>query len=127
MTATRAAAEPPVSVETSTSLSATAPPDRCQPSVRRDEPAGVERVGDRGLRHPVSRRRRLSDRSGHRNKSTPQSLEFTIVARLNDSADRRRWSALALIVTAQFMVVLDVAIVNVALPSIESDLHFSQA
>ncbi len=39
----------------------------------------------------------------------------------------RRWSALALIVTAQFMVVLDVAIVNVALPSIKSDLHFSEA
>jgi EmrB/QacA subfamily drug resistance transporter len=39
----------------------------------------------------------------------------------------RRWSALALIVTAQFMVILDVAIVNVALPSIKSDLHFSQA
>ena len=31
-----------------------------------------------------------------------------------------------LIVTAQFMVVLDVAIVNVALPSIKTDLHFSQ-
>jgi EmrB/QacA subfamily drug resistance transporter len=37
----------------------------------------------------------------------------------------RRWSALALVVTAQFMVILDVAIVNVALPSIKSDLHFS--
>src|SRR5439155_9600953 len=36
-----------------------------------------------------------------------------------------RWSALALIVTAQFMVILDVAIVNVALPSIKSDLGFS--
>jgi EmrB/QacA subfamily drug resistance transporter len=42
------------------------------------------------------------------------------------SAHRRRWSALALIVTAQFMVILDVAIVNVALPSIKTDLHFSQ-
>ena len=31
-----------------------------------------------------------------------------------------------MIVTAQFMVVLDVAIVNVALPSIRTDLHFSQ-
>jgi EmrB/QacA subfamily drug resistance transporter len=31
-----------------------------------------------------------------------------------------------LIVTAQFMVILDVAIVNVALPSIKSDLGFSQ-
>jgi EmrB/QacA subfamily drug resistance transporter len=39
----------------------------------------------------------------------------------------RRWSALALIVTAQFMVILDVAIVNVALPSIKLDLDFSQA
>ena len=36
-----------------------------------------------------------------------------------------RWVALALIVTAQFMVILDVAIVNVALPSIKSDLDFS--
>jgi EmrB/QacA subfamily drug resistance transporter len=40
--------------------------------------------------------------------------------------DRRRWIALAVIVMAQFMVVLDVAIVNVALPSIKVDLHFSQ-
>src|ERR671938_1219800 len=38
----------------------------------------------------------------------------------------RRWAALALIVTAQFMVILDVAIVNVALPSIKIDLSFSQ-
>ena len=40
--------------------------------------------------------------------------------------DRRRWIALAVIVTAQFMVVLDISIVNVALPSIKTDLHFSQ-
>ena len=45
---------------------------------------------------------------------------------LATKSDRGRWSALALIVTAQFMVVLDVAIVNVALPSIKSDLGFSQ-
>jgi EmrB/QacA subfamily drug resistance transporter len=41
-------------------------------------------------------------------------------------ADGRRWLALAVIVAAQFMVVLDVAIVNVALPSIKTDLGFSQ-
>src|SRR3989475_5190178 len=41
------------------------------------------------------------------------------------TSPNRRWSALALIVTAQFMVILDVAIVNVALPSIKSDLGFS--
>ena len=40
--------------------------------------------------------------------------------------NRRRWIGLALIVVAQFMVVLDVAIVNVALPSIKTDLHISQ-
>jgi EmrB/QacA subfamily drug resistance transporter len=41
-------------------------------------------------------------------------------------SDRRKWFALAVIVAAQFMVVLDVAIVNVALPTIKTDLHFSQ-
>src|SRR6187397_822568 len=51
---------------------------------------------------------------------------------LVETAERRmtrqqlRWGALALIVTAQFMVILDVAIVNVALPSIKTDLGFSQ-
>jgi EmrB/QacA subfamily drug resistance transporter len=43
----------------------------------------------------------------------------------NGTKQERRWSALALVVTAQFMVILDVAIVNVALPSIKTDLHFS--
>src|SRR5579862_4926355 len=42
------------------------------------------------------------------------------------AADNRRWWTLALVVAAQFMVVLDVAIVNVALPSIKTDLHFTQ-
>src|SRR3989475_3274771 len=39
---------------------------------------------------------------------------------------RNRWLALAVVVAANFMVVLDVAIVNVALPSIKTDLHFTQ-
>src|SRR5438045_6858839 len=39
---------------------------------------------------------------------------------------RRRWWALALLSVVQFMVVLDIAIVNVALPSIQTDLGFSQ-
>src|SRR6476660_8087111 len=43
-----------------------------------------------------------------------------------EANSRRRWLALAVIVAAQFMVVLDVAIVNVALPSIKTDLNFSQ-
>jgi EmrB/QacA subfamily drug resistance transporter len=39
---------------------------------------------------------------------------------------RLKWWALALICLVQFMVVLDIAIVNVALPSIQEDLGFSQ-
>jgi EmrB/QacA subfamily drug resistance transporter len=42
------------------------------------------------------------------------------------ASDRRKWLALGLLSTVQFMVVLDIAIVNVALPSIKDDLGFSQ-
>jgi EmrB/QacA subfamily drug resistance transporter len=42
------------------------------------------------------------------------------------ATDRRKWLALALLSVVQFMVVLDIAIVNVALPSIQVDLGFSQ-
>src|SRR5213596_3975211 len=45
---------------------------------------------------------------------------------MSEESPNRRWFVLALIVAAQFMVVLDIAIVNVALPSIRTDLHFSQ-
>src|SRR4029079_7744514 len=77
------------------------------------------------------------------NKCSAPTLGSVIVAELNDwrgqkmtadivahravgDQDRKRWWALGLIVAAQFMVVLDVAIVNVALPSIRTDLNFSQ-
>src|SRR5215218_6871687 len=42
------------------------------------------------------------------------------------TSDRRKWLALGLLSAVQFMVVLDIAIVNVALPSIKLDLGFSQ-
>jgi EmrB/QacA subfamily drug resistance transporter len=42
-----------------------------------------------------------------------------------DGPDPRRWKALALLCTAFFMVILDSAIVLVALPSIQADLAFS--
>ena len=41
-------------------------------------------------------------------------------------SERRRWLVLAVTVAAQFMVIVDVAVVNVALPAIKDDLHFSQ-
>src|SRR3954470_24938207 len=37
----------------------------------------------------------------------------------------RRWLVLALIATAQLMIVLDLTIVNIALPSAQRDLGFS--
>src|ERR1700751_2387649 len=39
----------------------------------------------------------------------------------------RRWTALILLCVAQFIVVLDASIVNVALPSIGKGLHFSDS
>ncbi len=41
--------------------------------------------------------------------------------------DPRRWQALAVLGIAYLMVVLDVSIVNVALPSIQKSLHFSSS
>src|ERR1700704_278078 len=41
--------------------------------------------------------------------------------------DPNRWKALAIVCAAFFMTVLDVSIVNVALPSIGKALHFSEA
>jgi EmrB/QacA subfamily drug resistance transporter len=49
-----------------------------------------------------------------------------LLTRITPTRSSSPWAALALIVVAQFMVILDVAIVNVALPSIEVDLGFSE-
>src|SRR5256714_12464948 len=45
---------------------------------------------------------------------------------MTSATSDRRWIALALLATAQFVVVLDASIVNVALPSIGRALHFTQ-
>ena len=42
-------------------------------------------------------------------------------------SDRKRWIALFVVCLGQLMVILDTTIVNVALPSIQSDLNFSQS
>ena len=39
--------------------------------------------------------------------------------------DRRRWLILGVIGLAQLMVVLDVTVMNIALPSAQRALHFS--
>ena len=42
-------------------------------------------------------------------------------------SSRRRWIALVVLCLGQLMIVLDATIVNVALPAIQGDLHFTQA
>ncbi|MDT7843266.1 MFS transporter [Streptomyces justiciae] len=42
-------------------------------------------------------------------------------------ADPRRWAALAVICVAQFMLILDVTVVNVALPDMAADLQLDRA
>ena len=51
--------------------------------------------------------------------------EASVQALRND--DRRRWVALVVLCAGFLMIILDQTIVNVALPSIQSDLHFSQS
>ena len=46
------------------------------------------------------------------------------VPAIGDS-NRRRWIALVVLCVGQLMIVLDATVVNVALPSIQKDLHFS--
>jgi EmrB/QacA subfamily drug resistance transporter len=43
------------------------------------------------------------------------------------TSDRRRWMALYVLCAGMLMIVLDVTVVNVALPTIQDDLGFSQA
>ena len=43
-----------------------------------------------------------------------------------ESADPRRWKALAAICMAQFMLMLDLTVINVALPALSADLHLSR-
>jgi EmrB/QacA subfamily drug resistance transporter len=43
-----------------------------------------------------------------------------------ESADPRRWTALAVIALAQFMLILDLTVVNVALPDLGADLDLSR-
>jgi EmrB/QacA subfamily drug resistance transporter len=43
-----------------------------------------------------------------------------------ESADPRRWTALAVVALAQFMLILDLTVVNVALPDLGADLDLSR-
>src|SRR4051794_10229436 len=91
---------------------------------------GVVAVG--GSRSSPSRKSGLTNGTeipyragGNRNRSSSSAKGQAL---LMESADtpRAKWLALALLAAAQFVVVLDASIVNVALPSIGRALDFSQ-
>src|SRR3954464_5034850 len=51
----------------------------------------------------------------------------TVIISTTESASRRQWMALVVVCLGQLMMVVDMTIVNVALPVIQRDLRFSQA
>jgi EmrB/QacA subfamily drug resistance transporter len=54
-------------------------------------------------------------------------MDVMTLTESQQQSDRRRWIALIVVCLAMLMNALDGSIVNVALPSIQKDLHFSQA
>lgn len=53
------------------------------------------------------------------------AIELAFAPEVEEAQAVNRWWALALLCSAQFMVVVDSAVVNIAIPSIQKDVHFS--
>jgi EmrB/QacA subfamily drug resistance transporter len=58
---------------------------------------------------------------------TMSAVEGAVTAVSDPGTERKRWLALGVICTAQLMVVLDLTVMNIALPSAQHALHFSTA
>ncbi|MFJ2651702.1 MFS transporter [Streptomyces sp. NPDC087420] len=91
--------------------------DPSTPGPPSDSPSGRPggRPGDAEADADASDAQTGADASGPADPSGPPA----------DEADPHRWWALAVIATAQLMVVLDATIVNIALPSAQRALHIS--
>src|SRR5215203_2959837 len=76
--------------------------------------------------HPVSHRTAHTE-GGTSRPTNPQEPRRGSERQhtLMQSAHPRRWTALAVIALAQFMVIMDTSIIGVALPEIQADLGFS--
>ena len=59
--------------------------------------------------------------------TTPQEHDTQDPAGTAVRADPLRWRALSVLLLVQFMLILDVSVVNIALPTIREDLGFSEA
>src|SRR5271165_3406820 len=99
--------------------------ERAQASARRSALEG----GSRDSRAVAAVRRALAGRGSgsERQELAGAPADDGGAARsAEERNERRRWIALAVLCLGQLMMVLDATIVNVALPSIQRDLHFSQ-
>jgi EmrB/QacA subfamily drug resistance transporter len=59
--------------------------------------------------------------------TTQTATTAATAAAATPTTDRSRWAALVVLCVGMLMIVLDVTVVNVALPSIQSDLGFDQS
>jgi EmrB/QacA subfamily drug resistance transporter len=84
----------------------------------------LDRQGDTDFESQASAPRSVSDSSEARHADAVVTGAASEAA---TKSERRRWIALAVLCLGQLMMVLDATIVNVALPSIQHDLHFSQS
>jgi EmrB/QacA subfamily drug resistance transporter len=69
----------------------------------------------------------MSTATAHRTDIEQETTAAQVAtAEAASKRERRRWIAIAVLCLGQLMMVLDATIVNVALPSIQHDLHFTQ-
>ena len=61
----------------------------------------------------------------HSDTPTMSDTQTTSDTQAMHAEDRSRWIALYVLCVGVLMIVLDVTVVNVALPSIQEELHFS--